>query len=191
MTRSVWVALAVSVAAGQPAGGDHLPLYQLALAERELTGRRSPSETLVVQGEVIDPTGLWDFPQDEPRPDHLDPLKRLWYAQIETVERFLTPATPAVPAALGSEAAVTVVSRSELNDLWSDRMAGGTEFSSRFGPTARIIQFSAAAVNAAETEALLYVSEICGQSCGAGHFVFFTRVDGGWQIERIDRFVEY
>jgi hypothetical protein len=182
--------LALPVTAGQPAD-EYLPLYQLALAERELTGRRSPSETLVVQREVIDPAGLWDFPQDEPRPDHLDPLKRLAYAESETIERFITPADREVPQELASEPAVAVVERSMLDDLWSDRMSGGTQFASRFGPTARIIQFSAAAVNTAGTEALLYISEICGPSCGAGHFVFFKRADGGWRIEQIDRFVEY
>jgi len=191
LATGCFVALAGSGMTGQPAGGDRLQVYQLALAERELTGRRSPSETLVVQREVIDPGRLWDFPLDEPRPDHLDPLKRLAYAESDTIEQFLAPAVSEVPQALAGEPAVAVLERSELNDLWGDRMSGGTQFASRFGPTARIIQFSAVALNGAGTEALLYISEICGPQCGTGHFVLFKRSDSGWRIEHIDRFVEY
>jgi hypothetical protein len=184
--------LAASAAAAQSAGDDQLPLYRLALSEPELTGRRSPSETLVVQRQVIDPGSLWDFPSDEVRPDHLDPLKRLAYAQAETIERFMSPGdVRQVPAGVAGEPAVAVLDWSDLNNLWADRAEGGTAFASRFGQTARIIQFSAAGVNAAGTEALLYISELCGPGCGAGHFVLFRRAEGKWRIERIDRFVEY
>ena len=185
---------AVAVVPGRPlytqtSNPDSLAIYSLVLAENRLSGRTSSNQRLVIKRQLTDPALQFDYPPGRARPAYMDPRQRLSYANSETIEAFLRVGSSSVlPDDVSRLPATTVVDHDERTERqW---FADWRHFTDRFGAGARLIELSPIAFNAQRTEALLYVSEMCGPLCGKSHFVLVKRTGRRWFIEHVDQFGE-
>jgi hypothetical protein len=190
LTMQLPIGIASIESSAQSLDNDDATLYVLALQDSRLNGQVAPTDPLVLQRQTIDHGMIFDFPADVPRPDYLDPSKRLAYAGADTVASVLQlKAGEDLPPTIARTANVRFADKGELERL-ERGLDGWPRLQKRFGTGVRLIRLSAIARNDEDTAALLYISYACGLLCGKGHFVLFKRESGAWRVERIDLFSE-
>jgi hypothetical protein len=96
--------------------------------------------------------------------------KNLWPVEFETVP--------------GLGVAQVVLSREEEQKVVEESRGGGWNFFDKTYPgSPGIVSFSRVGLNAARTQAFVYVQMRCGSLCGAGSYVLLSKFGGEWGIQ--------
>jgi hypothetical protein len=83
----------------------------------------------------------------------------------------------------GDRRSYSMITRDELDRIFKKGPGGWGAFYKRHPKAGGIWAFSRPGYNAAEDEAVLYVSHSCGGLCGTGHLYFLVKQNGQWTVK--------
>jgi len=185
--------LGATLAAPSEAQVDRPPdlaeVYRTALGAMEFEPLGSARKKHALIASTFDPGGMWrelDQPTLESAP-YLDPRRRLTYARTETIESFLSAieTQKPLPAALGRLPEFLLVQPHD-----APKADGWRAFERRHTLAPGVISVSRIGFDRSASQALLYVSFICGSLCGSDSFVLLERDGATWRVVKIDRYSE-
>jgi hypothetical protein len=167
-------------------------VYRVALAAMHFEPLGSTSKKHALIAATFDPGPMWrglseDAIKNAP---YLDPRRRLTYAKPETVESFLAAIETQrpLPPAIGRLAAFLLVDEREARAITA--RDGWRAFERRHALAPGIVSVSRIGFDRSGSQALLYVSFVCGLLCGHDDFVLLERGDAAWRVVKIDGYSE-
>lgn len=102
----------------------------------------------------------------------------------ETLDDFVVKAKSlcSVKPQFGDSQSYTLINHDELEKTFKKGPKGWDNFYKKYPKAAGFWTFSRPGYNAAEDEAVLYVSHSCGGLCGTGHLYFLAKKNGAWSV---------
>jgi hypothetical protein len=167
-------------------------VYRIALAAMQFEPLGSTSRKHALIAAPFDPGVMWRGLSEAAikNAPYLDPKRRLTYAKPETVESFLAAIETQrpVPPDIGRLAAFLLVDERQARAVTA--RDGWRAFERRHALAPGIVSVSRIGFDRSGSQALLYVSFVCGLLCGHDDFVLLERGDAGWHVVKIDGYSE-
>lgn len=174
--------MAVVVAPGPPVD-DAVEIYKLSLRAAARSGA-TPQRRMPVAAATVVNAEMWE---NFSGVAGIHPRERATYASRETIEAYLAASARAavVPTPLERGTEFALFPLKALEEAWES--GNPAPFLRRHRLVRGFAQVSQIGFNGDRSEALLYVSYVCGGLCGSGHLVYLERRGQTWQVVKVDQ----
>jgi hypothetical protein len=191
MKSTVVIAMALAlnaVPARAQSRSDEVEIYGLALRAVVPLERLRSRQRFMLMKSTLDLGEDWRSFADLP----VHPRARASYAKAETVENFLEISDASAPLPRDMRS----LREFYLMNPFETRLLESRGHLEEFQRRKRLVLgtsvwVSGIGFDTSRTQALVYVSYVCGMLCGHAMFVMTLRGAAGWRVARVDFFAEY